>query len=73
MKSHQVNNNLNPEDKRKQAMEDPEIQAILSDPAMRMILEQMQENPQAAQEHMQNPAINEKIRRLVDSGILQVR
>ena len=41
---------LNPEERRKQAMEDPEIQQILNDPAMRMILEQMQENPQAANE-----------------------
>lgn len=64
---------LNPEERRKQAMEDPEVQQILADPAMRMILEQMQENPQAAQEHLQNPAIREKIMKLADSGILQVR
>ena len=44
------NANLTPEERRKQAMEDPEVQNILKDPAMRMILEQMQENPQAAQE-----------------------
>lgn len=64
---------LNPEERRKQAMDDPEIQAILTDPAMRMILEQMQENPQAANEHMKNPAIRDKIAKLVESGILQVR
>lgn len=64
---------LNPEERRKQAMEDPEVQAILGDPAMRMILEQMQENPSAAQDHMQNPAIRDKIIKLVDSGILQMR
>jgi len=64
---------LNPEERRKQAMEDPEVQQILADPAMRMILEQMQDNPKAAQEHLQNPAIREKIMKLADSGILQVR
>jgi len=64
---------LNPDERRKQAMEDPEIQQILNDPAMRMILEQMQENPQAANDHMKNPAIRDKIAKLVDSGILQVR
>jgi len=64
---------LNPEERRQQAMQDPEVQAILSDPAMRMILEQMQENPQAASEHMKNPAIRDKISKLIDSGILQVR
>lgn len=70
---YQCNATLNPEERRKQAMEDPEIQQILADPAMRMILEQMQENPQAAQDHMKNPAIRDKISKLVDSGILQVR
>lgn len=64
---------LNPDERRKQAMEDPEIQEILNDPAMRMILEQMQENPQAANDHMKNPAIRDKIAKLVESGILQIR
>ena len=31
------------------AMNDPEVQQIMSDPAMRMILEQMQSDPQAVQ------------------------
>jgi len=70
---HHANAELNPEERRKHAMEDPEIQQILTDPAMRMILEQMQENPQAANEHMKNPAIRDKIAKLVESGILQVR
>lgn len=42
--------NANPEEIRKQAMADPEVQAILRDPAMRMILEQMQSDPRALQE-----------------------
>lgn len=40
----------NPEEVRKKAMNDPEIQSILKDPAMRMILEQMQSDPKAVQE-----------------------
>ena len=40
----------NPDDVRKRAMNDPEIQSILSDPAMRIILEQMQNDPKALQE-----------------------
>jgi stress-induced-phosphoprotein 1 len=40
----------NPEEIRKKAMGDPEVQAILGDPAMRMILEQMQSDPRALQE-----------------------
>ena len=42
--------NANPEEVRKNAMSDPEVQAILRDPAMRMILEQMQSDPRALQE-----------------------
>jgi stress-induced-phosphoprotein 1 len=36
----------------KQAMEDPEVQQILADPIMRSILDQMQKDPKAAQDHM---------------------
>lgn len=42
--------NSNPEEVRKRAMADPEVQTILRDPAMRMILEQMQNDPKALQE-----------------------
>lgn len=42
--------NSNPEEVRKRAMSDPEVQAILRDPAMRLILEQMQNDPKALQE-----------------------
>lgn len=44
----------NPEEVRKKAMHDPEIQSILKDPAMRMILEQMQSDPKAVQEWVWN-------------------
>lgn len=40
----------NPQETRQRAMGDPEIQEILRDPAMRMILEQMQSDPKAVQE-----------------------
>lgn len=42
--------NSNPEEVRKRAMEDPQVQAIMRDPAMRLILEQMQNDPMALQE-----------------------
>ena len=32
------------------AMADPEVQEIIGDPGMRLILEQMKENPEAAKE-----------------------
>ena len=39
-----------PEAVRKRAMENPEVQQILADPAMRLILEQMQKDPNALKE-----------------------
>lgn len=39
-----------PEAVRRRAMGDPEVQAILNDPAMRLILEQMQKDPNALKE-----------------------
>lgn len=65
--------NANPEERRKQAMNDPEIQAILSDPGMRLILEQMSQDPKSAQEHLKNTDVRDKIMKLVDSGIVQMR
>lgn len=46
-----MSSNSNPEEVRKRAMADPEVQQILNDPAMRLILEQMQSDPKALQEY----------------------
>lgn len=55
------------------AMQDPEIQNILTDPVMRQILSDFQENPGAAQNHLKNPDVMHKIQKLVSAGIVQVR
>lgn len=39
-----------PEEIRKRAMDNPEVQEILGDPAMQLILQQMQKDPKALQE-----------------------
>ncbi|KAF9925617.1 Hsp90 cochaperone [Linnemannia zychae] len=54
------------------AQQDPEVQKIMSDPAMRSILQQMQEDPQAAQDHMKNPLVAANIRKLINAGIIRV-
>uniref|UniRef100_U5EX44 Stress-induced-phosphoprotein 1 n=1 Tax=Corethrella appendiculata TaxID=1370023 RepID=U5EX44_9DIPT len=56
----------------KKAMNDPEVQQILKDPAMRVILEQMQTDPKAVQEHLKNPQVASKIQKLYESGIIQI-
>ncbi|CAO3598969.1 unnamed protein product [Absidia cylindrospora] len=56
----------------KRAAQDPEIQRILSDPVMQQILQQMQADPKAAQEHLKNPQIAANIRKLMNAGILRV-
>jgi len=63
----------NPEEIRKRAMQDPEVQEILRDPAMRLILEQMQSDRQAVQDHLKNPEIRAKIQKLIECGLIQVR
>ncbi|CAN4077912.1 unnamed protein product [Withania somnifera] len=67
---------LTPEElKERQAkgMQDPEIQNILTDPVMRQVLTDFQENPKAAQDHMKNPLVMDKIQKLINAGIVQVR
>ncbi|CAL8073121.1 unnamed protein product [Calicophoron daubneyi] len=61
-----------PEAARKRAMNDPEVAAILSDPAMRVILNQM-EDPAALREHLNNPDIAAKLVKLMDAGLISFR
>ncbi|KAL9350119.1 hypothetical protein Peur_057374 [Populus x canadensis] len=67
---------LSPEElkeRQAKAMQDPEIQNILSDPVMRQVLVDFQENPKSAQEHTKNPMVMSKIQKLVQAGIVQMR
>ncbi|KAI9313507.1 hypothetical protein BX666DRAFT_1977173 [Dichotomocladium elegans] len=60
------------EEIREAALKNPEIQRILSDPVMQQILQQMQSDPRAAQEHLKNPQVANNIRKLMNAGILRV-
>lgn len=62
-----------PEEARKRAMNNPEIQEILRDPAMQMILQQGQADPKALREHLSNPEVAKKFQRLMEAGIIQLR
>jgi STI1 domain len=48
-----IQENKDPESIRRKAMQDPEVQQIITDPAMQMILQQMQKDPQALREWVQ--------------------
>ena len=68
-----VQSTSNPEEVRRQALSDPEVQQILADPAMRLILEQMQTDPKAVQEHLRNPEVARKIEKLLEAGLIGMR
>lgn len=72
----QINSSQSDDDNKERAahaMADPEIQFILQDPIVRQTLQDLQENPQAAQRALNDPNIRAKIDKLIASGILQVR
>ncbi|KAF7722013.1 hypothetical protein EC973_003769 [Apophysomyces ossiformis] len=56
----------------RRAAQDPEVQRILSDPVMQQILQQMQQDPKAAQEHLKNPQVAANIRKLMTAGVLRM-
>jgi len=59
--------------RQERAMQDPDIQNILSDPVMRQVLNDMSTDPKAAAEHQKNPMVMAKIQKLINAGIVQTR
>ncbi|KAF8204836.1 activator of Hsp70 and Hsp90 chaperone [Pholiota molesta] len=55
------------------AMRDPEVAGIMNDPVMQQILQQAQSDPKALHDHMKNPVVSHKIRKLVNAGIIRMR
>lgn len=54
------------------ALADPEIQAILSDPIIRQVLQDLQENPSAGRDALNDPTVSAKIEKLIAAGVLRV-
>ncbi|BEI80048.1 hypothetical protein CcaverHIS002_0105770 [Cutaneotrichosporon cavernicola] len=85
--ANEINNNMNrimqelqsqrstetDEEAYSRAMRDPEVAEIMSDPIMRQILSDAQQNPSALMDHMKNPMISEKIQKLINAGIIRTR
>ncbi|KAG8930889.1 Hsp90 cochaperone [Tulasnella sp. 417] len=55
------------------AMKDPEVAQIMSDPIMQSLLQQAQQDPASLADHMKNPMVAQKIRKLVAAGIIKTR
>lgn len=68
---HSADTPASDEERLRRAMQDPQVQEILGDPAMRLVLKQMETDPKAAQEHLRNPMVAGKIRTLMAAGVLR--
>ncbi|GMI92729.1 Hop3 [Hibiscus trionum] len=53
------------------AMQDPEIPKIIFDPIMRQVFNDFRKNPRAAQEHLKDPTVVNKIQKLIDAGLVK--
>ena len=67
-----TNANESQEETLRRAAQDPEVQRILGDPVMQQILQQMQEDPKAAQEHLKNPQVAANVRKLMSAGVIRM-
>lgn len=59
-------------ERQQRALADPEVQAILQDPVIRQVLQDFQEDPEAARRHAAQPEVMAKIEKLVAAGIVRV-
>ena len=59
-------------ERQERALADPDIQMILTDPVMRQVLNDFQNDPKAAQHHAKNPGIMAKLQKLINAGIVRM-
>ena len=59
-------------ERQERALADPEVQMILTDPIMRQVLNDFQEDPKAAAHHMKNAQIMAKLQKLINAGIVRM-
>lgn len=60
------------EERVKRSMSDPEINAIMRDPMVRIALEHMQKDPKNINEYLQDKTLGPKIQKLVHAGIIRM-
>ena len=59
-------------ERQERGMADPEVQQILTDPVMRQVLQDFQDDPAAAQRHAAQPEVMAKIQKLVAAGVVRM-
>eukprot|EP00588_Corethron_pennatum_P014382 CAMPEP_0194279254 /NCGR_PEP_ID=MMETSP0169-20130528/13817_1 /TAXON_ID=218684 /ORGANISM="Corethron pennatum, Strain L29A3" /LENGTH=579 /DNA_ID=CAMNT_0039023651 /DNA_START=106 /DNA_END=1845 /DNA_ORIENTATION=+ len=70
----EASQNMTEEERKERAahgMADPEIQGILSDPVIRQVLQDFNDNPREAQQALSDPAVAAKINKLIAAGVVQ--
>lgn len=56
-----------------QAMADPEVQQILTDPMMRIVLDTLSTDPHKGQDYLRDPGIATKLNKLIAAGVISMR
>lgn len=69
----QINTSAGDPERAKEAMKDPEIQAILRDPTINKVLADLQSSPESGQAALKDPDIRAKIEKLIAAGVLAVK
>ena len=54
-----------------ESMKDPEVMAIMRDPVMNQVLQDLKDNPAAAQRALKDPSIMANLDKLVAAGIIR--
>lgn len=71
-KCNQAISSMNPDQAAEDALRDPEVQQILSDPSMRLVLETMKNDPASVSRYLSDPIVARKIEKLMSAGIVRV-
>lgn len=58
--------------RQERAMQDPEVQRILTDPVMNQVLKDLKENPASAGQHLKSPEVYTKLMKLQRAGIIRL-
>jgi stress-induced-phosphoprotein 1 len=59
-------------ERQRRALEDPEIQAILRDPTMSRVLQDLQTDPKSGAAALKDPKIRANIEKLAAAGIIKI-